>query len=465
MYTSLVELYRNVTGHDPVKIIPITGSGSNRRYVRLLGTPSLIGVIGTSSKENSAFIYESDFFSSRGLSVPRVMAVSANKMAYLQEDLGNESLYDIIHSEGFTSRVEELCHKSLQFLAEMQTSANGFNWAVCYPVSKLDRRSVMWDMNYFKYCFLKPSGIEFDEDALENDFLKLTSKIVEAKPIGFMFRDFQSRNILIKNEEPWFIDFQGGRLGPLIYDAVSFLWQARARFSEENKRLLLEFYIEELAKRNISINSEINVFVVFRMLQVLGAYGFRGRIERKSTFLRNIPTALVSCKEYLNAQEYPELYACISKAVEQNISNRNYENTNLIVSVSSFSYKRGIPEDTSGNGGGFVFDCRAIHNPGRYNTYKSLTGEDAPVIEFLESQSNIESFLEHCYALVDASVEKYMKRGFNSLAVNFGCTGGQHRSVYAATHMARHLSEKYGVKVVLNHREQNICHIFERRDI
>ncbi len=417
------------------------------------GSVSLIGVIGTNRMENDAFIYESDFFSKRGINVPSVLAVSSDGMAYLQEDLGDKTLLDVIREEGESERVKYLCKEALTELVKMQSSTDGFDWNKCFPVVSLDRRSIMWDLNYFKYCFLKPVGIDFDEPRLEDEFVHLASCLENASPRGFMFRDFQSRNIMIKDNKPWFIDFQGGRKGPLIYDAVSFIWQARAGFSEDLKNELFDSYIDQLSEKapvDYPCKKEI---IVFRMLQVLGAYGFRGLIEKKQMFIDSIPGALASCIRYLDRGQYPHLATCLNRANDEFVAKEPAKE--LTVYVTSFSYKRGIPEDHSGNGGGFVFDCRAIHNPGRYQPYKKLTGDEPSVIEFLERESDIEEFLNHCYALVDASVEVYLRRGFTSLQVNFGCTGGQHRSVYSATHMARHIAEKYGVRVVLTHREQN----------
>ena len=328
----------------------------------------------------------------------------------------------------------------------------------------IDVRSVMWDLNYFKYCFLKPMGMEFDESALEDDFEKLTSDILDVRPCGFMYRDFQSRNIMVQHDEPWLIDFQGGRRGPVMYDAVSFLWQARAGFSQQFRDTILSAYVADISAisgmSQSEIASSVNVMILFRMLQVLGAYGFRGAIERKPAFMEQVPQALDTCCQVVTC-DLPELYSVLHGVREKVRPYMRLDNSKLTVRVTSFSYKKGIPEDDIGNGGGFVFDCRAIHNPGRYEPYKQLTGDDLPVITFLERHSDIASFLAECYALVDASVEKYIERGFTSLSVNFGCTGGQHRSVYSATHLARHLHDKYGVRVLLDHREQGIIKEFK----
>lgn len=454
MYSELIKLYRQFTGHQPVEIFPIFGSGSDRRYYRLKGPVNLIGVIGTNCRENAAFIYESKFYRERALRVPAVLAFSVDGLSYLQEDLGTESLWDIIQREGESARVIGLCEEALSELVKMQTTTDGFEWEKCYPVSEVDKRSVLWDLNYFKYCFLKPMGVELNEPLLEDEFELLVNSVIEAQPRGFMIRDFQSRNIMIHEGLPWFIDFQGGRKGPLVYDAISFIWQARAGFSKELKNRLLDHYINQLTAEE-TVVKDIDKLIVYRMLQVLGAYGFRGLIEKKPMFMGYIPQVLSICREYLDKSLFPEIANCLLSASDNIKSTTESESEGLTVYVSSFSYKVGLPDDSSGNGGGFVFDCRAIHNPGRYEPYKSLTGEDKPVIEFLETKTDIAEFLGHCYSLVDASIEVYLRRGFTSLQVNFGCTGGRHRSVYSAEHMARHINQKYGVRVILTHREQH----------
>ncbi|MDE5635563.1 MAG: phosphotransferase, partial [Muribaculaceae bacterium] len=285
----------------------------------------------------------------------------------------------------------------------------------------------------------------------------------------FIHRDFQSRNILIHDSEAWIIDFQGGRLGPALYDIVSFLWQARANFPDSVRRQLLSYYTNTLAQ-NIQIpgnllDTHLDYIIIFRMLQVLGAYGFRGLIQHNQRFITHIPQALKCLSDSLKRcnNKFPYLAKIIDSLADSHITDSSYCISNrpaLTVTVYSFSYKKGIPADNSGNGGGFVFDCRAIHNPGRYDRYKQLTGNDLPVIEFLEQDGEITGFLDHCKALVDASVQRYISRGFTNLSVSFGCTGGQHRSVYSASHMAAHIAEHFGIHVRLIHREQNITKEF-----
>jgi len=335
-------------------------------------------------------------------------------------------------------------------------------------VAEFDRRSVFWDLNYFKYCFLKGAGIEFDEAALENEFERLAERLLEEDCDTFLYRDFQSRNVMWHNNAPYFIDFQGGRRGPIYYDVASFVGQARAKYTPEAIDEMLRVYMASLAKyRPVEKNEflcKLRLFILFRLLQNLGTYGYRGLFERKKAFVESIPAALRRLNEQLEAvsEEYPVLYGSVKAAMELPRF-AAHDDGCLTIDVLSFSYKRGIPEDYSGNGGGFVFDCRAIHNPGRYEPYKKLTGMDAPVIEFLETQSDISDFLDNAYSLVDGMVRCYLERGFTHIQICCGCTGGQHRSVYSAEHIARHISEKFGVRVVVTHKMLNRQYIIEAK--
>jgi hypothetical protein len=324
----------------------------------------------------------------------------------------------------------------------------------------------MWDLNYFKYCFLKATGLEFDESRLEDDFQALAEVLMRSQSSTFMYRDFQSRNVMLSDGKPYFIDFQGGRKGPFYYDVASFLWQAKAGFPQSLRMELLHQYIDALRKYKpvdeAYFFEQLRHFVLFRTLQVLGAYGFRGYFEKKPHFMQSVPYAIANLKELLGTPfpEYPYLSEMLGQLVELKQFTDQMQKRALTVRVLSFAYKKGIPDDTTGNGGGYVFDCRAVNNPGKYDRYKPYTGLDEPVIKFLEDDGEIITFLEHCYALVDATVKRYVDRGFTNLMVSFGCTGGQHRSVYSAQHLAEHLNEKFNVKVELTHREQNIQQTF-----
>ena len=461
------ELYKNVT--------PLTGSGSNRRYCRLeMNGRSCVGVVGTDMKENEAFIALSRHFRSKGLPVPEVFDVSPDGMMYVQEDLGNELLADRVaaaHKEGGIkpdSQLADLLCRTIALLPKIQIDgARGLDFSVCYPQPSFDRRMVMFDLNYFKYCFLKPSGVEFNEILLQDDFEKLADDLLACESDAFMYRDFNARNVMIRDGQPWFIDFQGGRRGPVYYDVASFVWQARAKYPEWLKGRLVDAYVQALSgyvevDRN-EFDSCLRLFRLFRTLQVLGAYGFRGLIENKAAFIVCIPQAVSDLKELLAElpEDYPYLTGTLGRMVDLPRFESRADDGRLEVKVYSFSYKKGLPADMSGNGGGYVFDCRSIHNPGRYEPYKKLTGRDVEVIRFLEDDGEICGFLDHVYGVVDPHVETYSRRGFTSLMVSFGCTGGQHRSVYCAEHLAHHLAEKYpGVRIRLIHREQDIEEVF-----
>ena len=435
---------------------------------------SLIGVRGTSSEENHAFIYLSKHFRSKQLPVPEVYAVSDDELCYLQQDLGNRSLFDEI-AEGrknngqYNESEVALLERVMTLLPDFQfLGAQGLDFSVCYPQQEMDETNVMFDLNYFKYCFLKPSGVDFHEIRLEQDFRQLAKDIGKDESHTFLYRDFQARNIMLDAEEnPYFIDFQGGRRGPIYYDVASFLWQASAKYPDELRRHLIDVYLTSFRRyTNVDeqeFNNRLQLFVFFRTLQVLGAYGYRGYFERKKHFLDSIPPAMENLRKILADNQFPyhhlvEVTSLLSlqKRDETSSPLGRAGERSLTVRIFSFSYKKGIPEDTSGNGGGYVFDCRSTHNPGRYEEYKQMTGLDEPVIKFLEDDGEILTFLESVYRLADAHVERYIERGFTDLMFSFGCTGGQHRSVYSAQHLAEHLHKKYGIKVVLCHREQNI---------
>lgn len=464
----LRSLYTRYTGSEPATIDELPSSGSNRRYFRInSGQGSLIGVIGTCQEENEAFIYLDSHFVQRGLPVPKVVAVSDDRMAYLQEDLGDCLLFNAIEkgrvTRSFLSEEKELLEKTISRLPEIQFSgAVGLNFGKCYPPEEFDMRTIMWDLNYFKYCFLKATGIEFLESKLEDDFTALAEVLMRSKSSTFMYRDFQSRNVMIKDGEPWFIDFQGGRKGPYFYDVASFLWQAKANFTPSLRQELIQAYIKSL-RRFKPIDEQyfmeqLRHFVLFRTMQVLGAYGFRGYFEKKPHFLQSVPFAIANLRDLLKEPfvEYPYLNDLLVRLCDMKQFSDSLSRRALTVRVMSFAYKKGIPNDATGNGGGYVFDCRGVNNPGKYDKYKPFTGLDQPVIKFLEEDGEILKFLDHCYALVDSTVARYVERGFQNLMVCFGCTGGQHRSVYSAQHMAEHLNKKFNVKVVLVHREQNI---------
>lgn len=469
---TLKQLFHQYTGHEAQTYRQLTPAGSPRRYYRLsTNKQSLIGVIGTSLYENEAFFAIARQMRNQGLNVPEIYAISDDHMQYLQEDLGNTSLFDLLSEAQrrgeYNDDIMEMLRIVMRTLPDIQWgTAKDFDFTACYPSPELNHRGIQWDLHYFKYCFLKATGIEFDEEQLEDDFEHLATTLLKDKDQCFMYRDFQSRNIMIRDGKPWFIDFQGGRRGPIEYDLVSFLWQARARFTPTMRRELIAEYLNS-AKRYRSFNEDtfnqqLQHFILFRTLQVLGAYGFRGYFEHKAHFVQSIPMAIENLRTLLAENKFPELpylYKLLKEMTELPIFTPQEESKGLTIHITSFSYKKGIPDDKSGNGGGFVFDCRAIHNPGRYDEYKQITGRDEAVITFLDKEEAMQEFLSNVYNIVDYSVEKYLSRGFTNLMVNFGCTGGQHRSVYSAEHLAAHLSKKYHVRIILEHHEQGIKEI------
>ena len=472
--SSLEKLYKDYTGVDASEVVELASSGSNRRYFRLSGPQSLIGVIGECLPENETFLYLDRHFLDQGLPVPEVLAVSDDRMSYLQSDLGDMLLFNAIEkgrkTASFSAEERSLLEKTIRLLPDVQfKGAVGLDFSKCYPASQFDVRSIMWDLNYFKYCFLKATGLDFDENRLEDDFQALAEVLMRSQSSTFMYRDFQSRNVMIKDGEPWLIDFQGGRKGPFYYDVASFLWQAKAGFPQSLREELVECYIDALRKYKpvdeAYFHEQLRHFVLFRTLQVLGAYGFRGYFEKKPHFMQSVPYAIANLRQILQKPfaEYPYLCETLGRLVALKQFADQMQKRQLTVKVMSFAYKKGIPDDTSGNGGGFVFDCRAVNNPGKYDRYKPFSGLDEPVKAFLEEDGEIFTFLDHCNALVDASVKRYMERGFTNLMVAFGCTGGQHRSVYSAQNMAERLNKKFNVKVELIHREQNIEQVFMPR--
>lgn len=469
--TDLYGLYKQYAGREPENTVALSGSGSNRRYVRMsVEGNSVMGVIGTDVQENRAFLAIARHFRKKGIPVPEVLAVSEDEMSYIQEDLGDELLSDMVAEAGKAGNLSEdspvaslLC-RTMAMLPKIQfEGAEGLDFSICYPQPCFDRRMVLFDLNYFKYCFLKPSGLEFNEVSLQDDFERLADDLLVEESCTFLYRDFNARNVMVRDGEPYFIDFQGGRKGPVYYDVASFIWQARARYPGWLKERMLDSYLDALAGYvdvdRGKFDERLRLFVLFRTLQVLGAYGFRGLVEHKAQFVTSIQPAMEGLRELLSVpfDPYPYLNEMLMRLSGLPKFNSAASDDRLEVKVSSFSYKKGIPEDMSGNGGGYVFDCRSIHNPGRYEAYRKLTGRDEPVIRFLEEDGEILGYLDHIYAIVDPHIETYARRGFTSLMVSFGCTGGQHRSVYCAEHLAHHIAQRYpDVRVRLIHREQGV---------
>jgi len=465
---ALAQLFEQWCGQAPQEILMLPPSGSNRQYFRLQAVGhTAIGTYGAEPRENEAFLGFSRHFHAAGIAVPLIYAVDKSHQVYLQEDIGDVALFSLLPKGGekFSEELIALYQKSVAQLARMQIKGGAdLDYSQCYPVAQFDEQSIRWDLNYFKYYFLKLLDISFDEQALEKDFLTLAEYLLQADTHYFMFRDFQSRNIMIREGAPLFIDYQGGRKGALQYDLASLLFQAKANLPHDLRASLLEDYLDEVEKMiaidRIEFSQYYYAFALIRTLQVLGAYGYRGLYERKSHFLSSIPFALKNLRWLLDNIELPIALPSLLPALKNVAATDRFDidlqlgkESPLTIYVSSFSYKFGMPEDKSGNGGGFVFDCRCLHNPGRYEPYKTLTGLEQPVINFLESESNIQDFFNNTCRVVDEAVQNYLERGFASLMISFGCTGGQHRSVYSAVRMKKYLEEKYGVKVVLRHLE------------
>jgi aminoglycoside/choline kinase family phosphotransferase len=461
---ALQSLYRKAFGKVPEIFIPLRSDGSARKIYRL-GNPGriVVGIYGPDPLENRAFLEFSMYFKKHGLPVPEIYAEDTEAGVYLEEDLGDVTLFSRIEQENkdgvLSESLSKTYRKVLDILPRFQEQVKaGMDLTHCYPRAAFDRQSIMWDLNYFKYYFLKLAPIPFNEQKLEDDFVRFADFLMEAPQDYFLYRDFQSRNIMLRDGEPWFIDYQGGRRGARHYDLASLLYDAKANLSPETRNDLRDYYINAAGVDRRDFLQHYPAFAYVRIMQAMGAYGLRGFYERKPHFLKSVPFAVRNIEWLLNNTEIPEhlpeLMACFRR-ITMSVRLRQFGNTKLglTVRIGSFSYKNGIPLDDHGHGGGFVFDCRALPNPGRYPQYSKKDGRDKPVIEFLDKEADVEAYLSSVYALVDASVKNYLERNFTSLMVHFGCTGGQHRSVYCAEHLAAHLKEKFGVRIELSHRE------------
>lgn len=467
---NLINRFEKITGEQVKQIYALPQSGSYRQYYRIIGeTRKIIGVFNEDYKENRAFLSFTKHFLAKKLNVPKIYDENLHENTYLLEDLGDTTLFSYlsaIRENGiFPDKLTKIYEQVISEIPKFQIlTANDLDYKVCYPRAAFDKQSMMWDVNYFKYYFLKLAKIPFDEQELEDDFRTFTNYLLSTDCNYFLYRDLQSRNIMLANDKAYFIDYQGGRRGALQYDIASLLFDAKADIPKQVREHLFNFYLENVEKQ-IKINRSkfteyYQGYALIRIMQAMGAYGFRGFYEKKQHFLKSIPFALQNLDYLLNNLNLPIKIPTLTRIFELLIKSnelRKISDMNILtVKINSFSYKRGIPVDESGNGGGFVFDCRAIHNPGRYEEYKKLTGKDIEVIDFFRKKNEMANFLEPVFQLVDASIEKYQKRNFTSLMVNFGCTGGKHRSVYSAEKLKEHLSKKYPVKIILRHREQEM---------
>ena len=457
--------------HSPAaSVTPLQGQlgGSGRAILRLSGSGhSAVGIVYSVREENIAFLEFSRHFHRHGLPVPEIYGEDLVHNAYLEEDLGDTTLFEFLsdHRSGDVIAPEaiEAYRKVVAVLPRFQIEAGrDLNYKVCYPRSSFDRQSIAWDLNYFKYYFLRLAGIPFSEQALEKDFSRLTKLLLAAPHDYFLYRDFQSRNVMLRDGEPYFLDYQGGRKGALQYDIASLLYDGKADLPPSVRQEMLDYYLDCLAGF-ISVDrgafmEYYYAYVYVRIMQALGAYGFRGFYERKPHFLQSVPYALKNLHWLAHNVKLPVALPALMEAFQGMLSSEKLQHLapssdKLVVRIFSFSFHHQMPTDDSGNGGGFVFDARSLPNPGREERFKQLTGKDAPVIEYLNQQESVHQFFAHAQSLVDASVAAYQRRGFTSLIVSFGCTGGQHRSVFLAEQLARHLRSVSGVQVVLRHIE------------
>ncbi len=486
---ALLQLFEQWAGEPPAENLALGGGGSSRRYYRLVSSSHrCIGTIGDDLRENEAFFAYTRHFMAQGMAVPELYAVSDDRTRYLQQDLGDQSLYGFLLDKrrqggGFDAEMLGLYRKALADLAALQQAGADLDFSVAYPREAFDRQSILWDLNYFKYYFLKLNHISFDEQRLEDDFHRLADFLLQADCRYFLYRDFNPRNIMLvggshsvgaaatqesgcppstTHHPPptlYYIDYQGGRRGAAQYDVASLLYSAKSDLPDPLRLDLLNHYLAVRGIKGEEKQQWLGHFwgyVLVRILQTLGAYGYRGLYERKPYFLESIPLAINNLRSLLEAHPLPISLPELTRSLPTTHQPPPTTDSRLNVSVLSFSYKQGLPDDPSGNGGGFIFDCRALPNPGRYAEYKAITGRDRPVIEFLQREPAVEHFLGHAKALVAQSVEKYLERRFTSLQVAFGCTGGQHRSVYCAEQLARWLAATYpACRIRLRHREQD----------
>ena len=479
----LQSLFQQWAGVPCNECLALGGGGGSRRYFRLTSPGrSAIGCIGDDLRENEAFLAFDRHLRDKGIPVPEVYAVSPDRHCYLLQDLGDQTLYCLLFDKqrkggGFDAQMLALYRQALSDLAQIQQAGADIDFSLAYPRAAFDRQSILWDLNYFKYYFLKLAHAPFDEQLLEDDFDRLADYLLTADTNYFLYRDFNPRNIMLVGSELFYIDFQGGRRGAAQYDVASLLYSAKSNLPEAIRRQLIGHYLDV---RGIHSDERrqwmehFRAYLLVRILQTLGAYGYRGLYERKDYFIQSIPLALNNLAHLTDdgplPVDVPHILQALSQIPSSSLETQasspannssfltphsSLDTESLTVTVMSFSYKQGLPKDTSGNGGGFIFDCRALPNPGRYEQYRPYTGKDRPVIEFLQPLEPVNRFLQHTQALVAQSVEKYLERHFSHLQVAFGCTGGQHRSVYCAEQTARWLSDTYGVNIQIIHREQD----------
>ncbi len=447
--------------------VSLNGNGSSRKIFRLKNSSkSVIGVFGPEKFENTAFLEFSKYFKEMKLPVPKIYAQDRSKNIYIEEDLGDVTLFKYLNSVrpsyNFPQEAIKVYRKVIEWLPKFQIAGKRLDYKYCYPRKSFDKKSIMWDLNYFKYYFLKLGGIDFNEHRLENDFEVFSDFLLKAESDFFLYRDFQSRNIMLKGGKPFFIDYQGGRKGALQYDIASLLYDGKANMPSDTRKELLNYYLDVLSKI-VKVDREEFLryyypFAYIRIMQAMGAYGLRGFYERKTHFLESIPYAVKNIEYLLHNSEMPvkvpELMRVFRRiAVSSYLRQFGDTNLRMAVRLQSFSFKNGLPDDEKGHGGGYIFDCRALPNPGRVKKYRAMTGKDPEIIKFLERENEVEKFIDNAYALIMQSVRNYQNRNFTDLMVSFGCTGGRHRSVYCAEEIKKRLEKIANIKIDLKHRE------------
>lgn len=467
---AIEKAFRRWKGTPPEIITRLPQSGSDRIYFRLTyPEDQVIGAYNPSREENDAFVGFSNHFRSKELRVPEIYVYYPEQNIYFLEDLGDINLFTWLaqrsDEERFNEETEALFMTIAADLVRIQTEGvRGLNLSLCYPHRSFDRQSIVWDMNYYKYMFLKLISAPFNETRLERDFEALTRFLLDAGQDYFLFRDFQTANIMIRDGIPWYIDYQGGRLGAPHYDIASLVYDAKAYIPSGLRKKTLDRHLDLFAaatgKPGESLEKYTGAFVLIRLMQALGAFGFRGLHENKPTFSESIVPAVELMNELLAGDnvklDLPEL----KKASEAVPLQRKYRILShyqqmVTINIESFSYVKGKTLNYD-NGGGFVFDCRGLRNPVHVPGLAELTGFDPEVAEFFGNDDEAVAFAGDCSNIIRNSLPMLRRKGVLEINVAFGCIGGQHRSVWCAARVASMLSAMPGVTVSIRHAELDV---------
>ena len=444
-------------------LYPLPQSGSHRIYFRVTSNNknSIIVAFNEDVEENTAFFSYTLTFLEAGIPVPEIYYIDTTRQYYILQDLGDTTLFKHLASNNFEQALPYY-KQAIENLIKIQLlGKEKIDFSVAYPIREFNKQAILWDLNYFKYYFLKFVYVPFNESKLEDAFNTFADYLVSAPHKYFMYRDFQSRNIMIHHDKTYFIDYQGGRLGAVQYDLASLLYDSKANLSPKEREILFNHYYQTFSAYESIDKKKFEEYfygyALVRILQAFGAYGYRGIYEQKAHFLKSIPFAIKNLKELLKSGKFNFGATYLFEVLHSLADNENWkkyaiqdeEPEKLTVTLSSFSYKTKLPLDNSGNGGGFVFDCRSLPNPGRIDKYKDLTGQNSEVIAYFKAKPEVDKYLEHVYALVDYAVQNYLERDFKYLSVFFGCTGGQHRSVYCTEKTREHLKKIFGNKIII----------------